>query len=226
VSATALVAVLTALLGFAIAVQVRANSSTDNLANLREDDLVGILDYQNAHADRLRQQIAGLERSLTQLRDSGDRAAAARRQAEREAATLRVLLGTIPAHGPGVLVTVSDPRGTLGPEDLLDVVEELRGAGAEAIAFGPVRLSTDTAFTATSGSGAGGRVSVDGQVVAAPYSVTAIGKPKTLDTALNIPGGVASVLRAKGGDLRVTELRRVSIRVTRPLPRFSYAKAR
>ena len=68
ISAAAVIAVLTALLGFAIVVQVRQNSSTDNLANLREDDLVGILDNQNARAQRLRQQIAELEQTLQPVR--------------------------------------------------------------------------------------------------------------------------------------------------------------
>src|SRR5690242_3655686 len=76
---TAVIAVLTALLGFAIVLQVRQNSGSDNLANLRDNDLVGILDDQNARADRLRAQIAALENTLNQLRNSGDRSAAARR---------------------------------------------------------------------------------------------------------------------------------------------------
>jgi uncharacterized protein YlxW (UPF0749 family) len=216
--AGALIGVLTALLGFAIAVQVRANSSTDSLAGLREDDLIGILDNQNARADRLRQQITELQRSLRQLQDSGDRSAAAREQAQQEADALGVLLGTLPATGPGVIVRISDPDNKLRAEDLLDVVEELRGAGAEAISFGPVRVSTGTAFTDDAGS-----VAVDGTLLSAPYEVLAIGEAKTLDTALNIPGGAAATLRAAGGDLQVSERARVDITVTRALPTPKYA---
>jgi len=216
--AGALIGVLTALLGFAIAVQVRANSSSDSLAGLREDDLIGILDNQNARADRLRQQITDLQRSLRQLQDSGDRSAAAREQAQQEADALGVLLGTLPATGPGVIVQISDPDHKLQAEDLLDVVEELRGAGAEAISFGPVRVSTDTAFTDDAGS-----VAVDGTLLTAPYEVLAIGEAKTLDTALNIPGGAAATLRAAGGDLQVSERARVDITVTRALPTPRYA---
>ena len=96
-----------------------------------------------------------------------------------------MLLGTVAAHGPGISVTITDPDAPLGAEDLLDVVEELRGAGAEAIQFGSVRVSTATAFTDDNGA-----VAVDGADLQAPYTVLAIGDPKTLDTALNIPGGV------------------------------------
>jgi len=216
--AGALIGVLTALLGFAIAVQVHANSQSDSLAGLREDDLVGILDNQDARADRLRQQIAQLQQQLRQLQDTGDRSAAAREQAESEAKALGVLLGTLPATGPGVTVRITDPAHKLSAEDLLDVIEELRGAGAEAIAFGPVRVGTDTAFTDANGS-----VAVDGTVLQPPYVVTAIGDSKTLDTALNIPGGVAATIRADGGDLGVTEQSAVTITVTRALPTPKYA---
>ncbi len=218
-ASAAVIGVLTLLLGFAIVVQVRANSSGDNLSGLREDDLVSILDNQNNRADRLREQIGQLQGNLRRLKSSGDRSAAASEQARTEQEALGVLLGTLPATGPGVRVTVTDPDGHLGGEDLLDVVEELRGAGAEAISFGPVRVSTTTSFTGTKGS-----VVVDGQTLHPPYAVLAIGDAKTLDTALNIPGGVAATLRTQGGDLAVAERSKISITVTRSLPRTKYAK--
>ena len=222
IRAGALIGVLTALLGFAIAVQVHANSQSNDFAGLREDDLIGILDNQNARADRLRQQIAELQQSLRSLQSSGDRSAAARKQAEQEAQALGVLLGTLPATGPGVVVRIDDPHDSLHAEDVLDVVEELRGAGAEAISFGGIRVSTDTAFTDVGGSG-GGSVAVDGEPLQPPYVVDAIGEPKTLDTALNIPGGVAAAIRADGGSLSVDERATVTITVTRTLPTPRYA---
>lgn len=218
-ASAAVIGILTLLLGFGIAVQVHANSSGDTLSGLREDDLIGILDNQNARADRLRQQIADLQQNLSQLRDSGDRSAAARAQAAEQSAALGVLLGTLPAIGPGVSVSISDPAAKLSGEDLLDVVEELRGSGAEAIQFGSVRVTTTTSFTS-----GGGSIVVDGTRLTAPYAVTAIGDPKTLDTALNIPGGVAATVRAAGGQLTVTERAKVSITVTRTLPVPKYAK--
>jgi uncharacterized protein YlxW (UPF0749 family) len=214
-----IIAVLTALLGFAIVVQVHQNSSTDNLANLREDDLVGILDDQNARADRLRAQIAQLRKTLHRLQTSGDRSAAARQQAEQAQQALGILLGTIPATGPGVIVTITDPGKHLDAEDLLAVVEELRGAGAEAIQFADVRVSTTTAFTESSN----GEIAVDGTTLTAPYDVRAIGNSKTMDTALNIPGGVAAAIRNAGGALVVNERDNVPITATRKLMPPHYA---
>jgi uncharacterized protein YlxW (UPF0749 family) len=218
-SSAAVIGVLTLLLGFAIAVQVHANSSSDSLDGLREDDLVSILDNQDDRADRLRIQINQLQANLQRLQDSGDKAQAARQQARQETAALGVLLGTLPATGPGVTVTITDPDAQLDGEALLDVVEELRGAGAEAIEFGGVRVSTSTAF-----SGGKGAVTIDGTALTAPYSVVAIGGAKTLDTALNIPGGVAATVRTAGGELHVVEEKRVAITAIRSLTQPKYAQ--
>ena len=216
-SSAAVIGVLTLLLGFAIAVQVHANSKGDALSGLREDDLISILDDQDDRAQRLRVQISQLQGSLQKLRHSDNRSQAARQQAKQEASALGVLLGTVPAHGPGVTVTVADTRADLSPEDLLDVIEELRGAGAEAIQFGRVRVSTDTAF-----GGQPGAVQVDGTTVLPPYQVLAIGPAKTMDTALSIPGGASAVIRSEGGDVHVTEQARVSVTATRAPPSEQY----
>jgi uncharacterized protein YlxW (UPF0749 family) len=217
--AAALIGVLLALLGFGIAVQVRSNSSSDSLSSARDDDLIRILDDQNSRADRLRQQIAALQATEQQLQASGNRDSVALAQAEQQEQALSILLGTLPATGPGVSIVISDPRGQLKAEDLLDVVEELRGAGAEAIAFGPVRVSTSTAFVDQ-----GDAVTVDGKRLSPPYTVLAIGDSQTLDTAMQIPGGVRATARAAGGDAVVTEEGSVTISAVRPIANPSYAK--
>ena len=217
--AAVLIGVLIAILGFAIVLQVRQTSRSDALSGLREEDLIGILDNQNARADHLRKQIADLENTLRDLQSSGDRTAAAQRRAREEAQALAVLLGTVPATGPGITVTITDPAGQLKAEDLLDVIEELRGAGAEAIQIGSVRVSTVTSFTDTSAG-----ITVDGTLLTAPYHLAAIGGATTLDTALNIPGGVAAAVRSAGGQLSVHERATIKINVTRALPKAKYAK--
>ncbi|MDQ1721428.1 MAG: hypothetical protein QOI26_1162 [Pseudonocardiales bacterium] len=216
--ATVLIGALLAILGFALAVQFRSNSQTDALAGAREADLVRILDDQNSRIDRLQGQISDLQTAKQRLSDSGSNDAAAREEAQRQADALAVLTGSAPAHGPGIRVSITDPQHALRAEQLLDVVEELRGAGAEVIQFGPVRVGTPSAFTDT-GSG----VSLDGSQLQAPYDVLAIGDPKTLDTALNIQGGVVNTVHAAGGEVRIAEQAQVSVTVTRTIPTPKYA---
>ncbi|MEO7259762.1 MAG: DUF881 domain-containing protein [Jatrophihabitantaceae bacterium] len=214
--ATFLIGALLAILGFALAVQFRSNSQTDALAGAREADLVRILDDQNSRIDRLQGQISDLQAAKQRLSDSGNDEA--RREAQRQADALAVLTGSAPAHGPGIQVSITDPQHALRAEQLLDVVEELRGAGAEVIQFGPIRIGASSAFT---DSGAG--VSVDRTDLQPPYEVLAIGEPKTLNTALNIQGGVVNTVHAAGGEIIITEQPLISITVTRAIPTPKYA---
>jgi uncharacterized protein YlxW (UPF0749 family) len=216
--ATILIGALLAILGFALAVQFRSNAGTDSLSTAREDDLVRILDDQNSRIERLQGQISDLQTAKSKLSDNGSNNAAARAEAQRQADALAILAGTAPAHGPGIQVSITDPKHALKAEDLLDVVEELRGAGAEVIQFGPVRIGTNSAFN----DGAGGVV-LDGVTLQVPYTLLAIGDPKTMDTALNIPTGVVSSVRNAGGEAIINQQDALSITATRSVAPSKYA---
>ena len=53
---------------------------------------------------------------------------------------LGILAGTKPAEGPGISLRIDDPRSQVDAAQVLDTIEELRDAGAEAIQLGNVRV--------------------------------------------------------------------------------------
>ena len=217
--AALLIGVLCGLLGFGLAVQLRSNTATSGLASARQEDLVRILDDLSSREERLRGQIASLEAARARLTTTGDRNSAALAEARNRSTALGILAGTLPAQGPGVELRMTDPNDKLTGEDVLDAVEELRAAGAEAIQVGPVRVGLDSAFTERDG-----QVVADGMVLSLPYVVIAIGEPATLATALNIPGGVVDTVRQAGGVATVLQHQRVAIHALRPLPTPHYAQ--
>jgi len=214
-----LIGLLISLLGFALAVQVRSNTSTSGLTAARQEDLVRILDELSSRENRLRRQIAELEAARTRLSSTGDRSSAALEEARKRSTTLGVLAGTLPAQGPGVELTLTDPERRLAAEDLLDAVEELRAAGAEALQVGGVRIGLDSSFTAVDGG-----IAVDGVQLSAPYTILAIGDPPTLATAMEIPGGVTDTVSRAGGEARIAQRDRVVIRALRPLKEPQYSR--
>ena len=122
---------LIAVLGVAIAAQVRGASSGDSLDSARPADLLAVLDNLNRREAALRQEIADLQASLASLETDGSDAALA--EARARLAALSIQVGTVPATGPGVSMRLTDSSRQVGPEVLLDAVQELRAAGAEAI---------------------------------------------------------------------------------------------
>jgi uncharacterized protein YlxW (UPF0749 family) len=204
-SAGAMISVLLALLGFTLVVQLKTTSTDPTLAATREEDLVRISSDLDARERRLRQDIEALEESQRQLRSGAQGRQAALEEASRRADELGILAGTLPAVGPGLSVRFEGSDGSDGaikPSRILDAVQELRGAGAEAMQISgsdgtAVRIIASTFFV----DAAGGGVSVDGRRLRGPYTILVIGDPATMRTALNIPGGVVASVREAGGNV-------------------------
>jgi uncharacterized protein YlxW (UPF0749 family) len=217
--AASLIAVLTVLLGFAIAVQVRSTGTGEALEGAREEELVAILDDLDLEEERLRAQIADQRGALRELSDTDSRAAAALQDANERAEALAVLNGTVAAEGPGLVMTIRDPEGEVRVADLLDAIQELRGAGAETMQIDGVRVGVSTAVT-----GAPGDLRIDGRAVRDPYDVVVIGSPQDLQTAMSIPGGVLDRVGRQGGSVDIEQRDRVVVDALRPLDEPQYAQ--
>jgi uncharacterized protein YlxW (UPF0749 family) len=216
--AAALIGVLTLLLGFAFAVQVRAVGDDQQYAGAREEDLVRILDDLDAREERLRGQIADQRNALQDLTSSDSQSATALEEARARAEAIGILNGTIAAQGPGLVITIRDPDEEVRVSDVLDAIQELRGAGAETMQIDGVRVGVSTAITGTPGN-----LMVDGRPVTAPYEFVVIGAPESMQTALNIPGGVVQDLTRQGASVDIVPSEQVVVDALRPLDTPQYA---
>jgi uncharacterized protein YlxW (UPF0749 family) len=216
--ASALIGLLTLLLGFAFAVQVRQTDTGQVLAGAREEDLVRILDELNARESRLREQIADQRSALQQLTSSDDQSSTALQEARSRAEAIGILNGTVAARGPGLEMTVRDPEGEVRVADLLDAIQELRGAGAETMQIDGVRVGVSTAVT-----GEPGALLLDGRPIEAPYEFVVIGDGQGMATALNIPGGVVQRISGRGGSVTIRQSQEVVVDALRPLDEPQYA---
>ncbi|WP_116376713.1 DUF881 domain-containing protein [Mycobacterium sp. MFM001] len=215
----ALAVLLCLLLGVAIVTQVRQNESGDALDTARPADLLVLLDSLRQREATLNTEVAELQRTLSTLQASGSSDQAAIENAQARLAALSILIGTVGATGPGVTVTIDDPGPGVAPEAMLDVINELRAAGAEALEIRDrqqaVRVGVDTWVI-----GAPGALTVDGKTLSPPYSILAIGDPPTLAAAMNIPGGAVDSVKRVGGTMSVQQADRVDVTALRqPKPR-------
>ncbi|MER6463138.1 DUF881 domain-containing protein [Streptomyces sp. NPDC001288] len=216
-----IVAVLLFGLGFGLAVQVASNSDNDSaLRGARQEDLVRILDELDDRTQRLEDEKTGLEKQRQELQSSSDQAAEARRQTAEKERQLGILAGTVAAQGPGITMTVDDPKGTVQADMLLDAIQELRAAGAEAIQVNGVRVISGTYLTDSDKS-----VSVDGNKITQPYVFKVIGKPQDLEPALNIPGGVVQTLEKEQATVTVERSTKIVVDALRPAKQPDYARS-
>lgn len=217
----AVVAVLVALLAFAAVTQARITGQDDTYAGLRDGELIQALNGLQSASRKADRDIAELQLTRDRLRSSTQRRTTALEQARQQVQTLGVLAGTIPATGPGIRVTVNDPKGGLSLNHLLDGVEELRNAGVEAIEINDrVRVIAQTSFEDDPGG-----VRVDGVLLKAPYVIDAIGDPDTLTGALQFQDGFADDVVLDKGSVSVKPSDRIQVTVVRTASEPRYAEA-
>jgi uncharacterized protein YlxW (UPF0749 family) len=210
---------LCVVLGIAIVTQVRQTESGDSLETARPADLLVLLDSLQQREAALNTEVADLQRTLAALQSSGSNDQAAIENARARLAALSILIGTVAATGPGVTLTIGDTAPGVSPETMLDVINELRAAGAEAMEIRSqdraIRVGVDTWVV-----GPAGALDVDGTTMSPPYSVLAIGDPPTLAAAMNIPGGAMDSVERVGGTMAVQQADAVNVTALRqPKPR-------
>jgi uncharacterized protein YlxW (UPF0749 family) len=206
------------VLGLAGFLAVKQNQSL-GLDSMRQSDLVSLLDNVTEKSTRLEDETRRLQTMADQLKTGSDKSAAALEAAQQRLELLGILAGTSPATGPGIKLTITDPKVQVTAATLLDSVQELRDAGAEAIQVGGVRVVANTSFV----DGVGG-VRVDGTQVPPPYVFLVIGDSQTLAAALGIPGGVLEVLKQQGATGMVEPRTSITVSALRQVTAPQYAR--
>lgn len=192
-----------------ICVQVRTTKSTTETVSqtltenkLRDEVLKWKEKYDNAYKE-LEQTEYNLEEERKKAVSNNEEAA----KVEQDLRNANILLGTVDIKGKGVIVTLDDNKTasieTIGLDpienylvhdgDLLQIVNELKNAGAEAIAINEQRIVHTTAITCD-----GNVVRINGEKVGAPYEIKAIGYPERLQGALERPEGYIKLLKRDG----------------------------
>jgi uncharacterized protein YlxW (UPF0749 family) len=182
------VAAVAFLLGLLVVVQLRAQTGGSALQNRSAQDLTNLVGNLNTQNDRLRAEMTGLQSQLEELRSDRSTGATSVDQIQSDLARIRAWAGLDPVAGRGVTIVVKGAIDAAGVENLLN---ELRNAGAEAMAIEDVRVVAGTTI-----SGDPGSLDVDGFLLRDPFVIRAIGRPDTLVGSLTRAGGVVAQLAA------------------------------
>ncbi|MEW5761648.1 MAG: DUF881 domain-containing protein [Bacillota bacterium] len=223
------VALVAFVLGLLITVQARVAGQPPGeiLPAARVQELTAELRRLEEASAGLRREAGELEQKIAAAKQGQTQARAA---LQTEIEKYRIQAGLVPVVGPGVEVMIHNmPAGSLPgteqyvfavrDEDLLRVVNELWGAGAEAIAVNGQRLVSTSEIRL-----AGTFIDVNLQRITPPYTIVAIGDPDVLASALEIEGGVAEMLRAFGASCLIKKKDTVRIPAYEGTMAFQYAR--
>lgn len=98
-----------------------------------------------------------------------------------------LLVGKTDVYGEGVVVTLNDGANKVVASDLIDLVNELRYAGAEAISINEIRVITTTDII-DMGDYENSYIMINTKRTQGPYVVKAIGNKENLSSILNLRG--------------------------------------
>ncbi|MDQ3128984.1 MAG: DUF881 domain-containing protein [Chloroflexota bacterium] len=181
-------AAVACLLGLLVVVQLRGQAGGSALATKSPQDLTILVANLNTENDRLRSEVTTLQNQLDELRADRANGETSVGQLESDLGRIRAWTGLDPVAGKGVEISIAGEIDAGAVDDLLN---ELRNAGAEAIAIENTRLIARTTV-----SGVPGSLDVDGVLLRDPFTIRAIGKPETLVGSLTRVGGIVAQLSA------------------------------
>lgn len=213
------ISVVCIILGIMLAIQFRTTQDIRSSA-------------QYERADDLMKRIMQVEKERTALEDQvhdlrqppGDDAAA------KDLERIKIGAGLVPLQGTGIIITIDNTKQALSPsnknpnlsqirdEDILKILNELRAAGAEAIAINNQRLIA-TSEVRTAGS----FISINNKNFATPFEIKAIGDPVALENALKIRGGIIETIQFWGIQVVIKQSTVVELPAFKGTFRFQYA---
>ncbi|MEI8333532.1 MAG: DUF881 domain-containing protein [Chloroflexota bacterium] len=188
------------ILGFLLVVQLRSQSEGSALERLSTQDLTLLVANVNARNDQLRVEVADLESQLARVRAAAGSGEQSASQLRADTSRDRIWSGLAAAQGPGVRIEVA---GRLPGSAVQDLLNELRNAGAEAIAVSGIRVVASTVAI-----GDPGAVTVDGVPLTDPFALDVLGDPNALAGSLTRAGGIIALFAATFPEVRLTVIPR------------------
>jgi len=229
-----ILAIVCFLLTIAISIQIKTvtkNGTTNSInrteSSLRDQVLKMKEKYENIYQELERNQ-KELERVRKEVSSNNNEL----KELENKIKKYNMLLGNTDVKGQGVKITLND--GTILVSDffdenkerdlivhainVLDIVNELRNAGAEAISINGERIVNTTAIPCD-----GNVIIVNGKKIGTPIEISAIGLSEMLST-LNRPGGTLEHLKRLGKEVEFKKYSNIEIPKYTGVYSFKYAK--
>lgn len=110
---------------------------------------------------------------------------------QKELSVARIFAGLVDVKGKGLIVTLDNDVESVQDTDVLNVINELRAAGAQAISVNDERVVATTEVRAASDY-----IMINGVQMKAPFVIKAISDPDKLERSLTMIGGVLSDLES------------------------------
>lgn len=192
--------------------QFKTIEETDITAieNMREAELRTAISEWKGKYEATQEQLEANRKSIQEYQETIEKNGEASELVDKDLAESNMLLGKTDVVGEGVVITITNKdtlNGTVTYSHLLELINELRYAGAEAISINDARILTTTEIVQVDT-----RMQASGQRIASPYVVKAIGNQTYLSSTLSLKdSGFVDRYTASGMDIKLEKGNNIKI---------------
>lgn len=227
----ALLGVMCFLLTVGICVQMRTVTSTASRMGrtYAENELRdSVLKWKEKY-DLAYDNLETKEAKLDKLRETASTSSEASENVKTSLEQNNMALGFTEVIGSGITITLKDAEVATNKldlssslvhySDLIEVINALKNAGAEAVSVNGERIVNATAITC-----AGNIIKINNEKVGVPFVINAIGSSEKLYGALTMHGGYIDKLIDDGVKVEIEKKDTITIPKYNGVYKFEYAK--
>lgn len=191
--------------------QFRTIEETDITAieNMRESELrTAISEWKGKYEETL-EQLENNKKSFKEYQEKIEKNEETSELVEKDLNKSNMILGKTDIYGEGVIVTLSNSSEyQITYSDLLELVNELKYAGAEAISINDERILSSTYISQP----IDGLTVIGGQRISSPFVIKAIGNQTYLSSTLSLKdSGYIDRNRATGMNVKLETSKNIKI---------------
>lgn len=224
------------ILTVAICIQLKTikNTTTTVSQSLKENGLRDEVLKWKEKSDNTYQELTQSAKELEEIRKQATQNDTKSLAKQEEIKTNNMLLGLYEVKGKGIQITLADNNTgllkngneVLDPssqivhyDDLIEVVNALNNAGAEAISINGQRIVQTTAITCE-----GNVIKINGQKISSPFTIKAIGSQGLLYGSLTMIGGYLYILDEAGVVVETVQLDDITVEKYTGVINYKYLK--
>ncbi len=203
--------------------QFKTVDETDITAieTMRETELRAELASWKEKYEEIETKMTEVDGKISEYRKELDENANSSSVLQEEVKEAETYLGYTSLQGQGIIVTLKDKEDKIvNYSHLLQLVNELNAAGAEAISINDERIVSMSEIVTVKDK----IVTINERKVAGPFTVKAIGDKKYFESALSIKGGYMDLMAAAEIDVSYTVEDNIVVPAYEGEQKFEYAK--
>lgn len=191
------IGLISLILSCVMFMQFKVVNKTDiaEIESMREDELQEALSEWKEKYEETSAKLQDTEEKINEYKVKSESSEETSKLVEKELEESNIVLGKTDVTGPGIQVILTDNNEKeYAARDLLNIVNELKAAGAEAISINGERIINLTDIVDISNR----YILVNSNKISSPYTILAIGDENYLKSALNIKNGYVDTKQKEG----------------------------